>query len=144
VDVDLTIDQKESGVFRSMRRSRTYNQGVYTQSPTASFPYDMHNIRSESFDCFTYFEHPYTRNVYNEMRKVLGKDDEQYTSLLKESVPFILEQCIGIWTPLPYNYRVWWPWLKKLQWRRVSRYRRPDACFKLRLDRPGPESVDGL
>ena len=112
VNVNLEIEQKEDGVFRSMRRSRTYEEGVYTASPTSAFPYDMHNIRTESFDCFTYFEHPYTRNIYNEMRKVLAKDDEQYTSLLKESVPFILEQSIGIWLPLPKNYRMWWPWLK--------------------------------
>jgi peptide/nickel transport system substrate-binding protein len=112
VGVSLDIQQVESGVFRSMRRDRSYDCGVYAASPTALFPYDMHNIRSESFDCFSYFEHPYTREIYNEQRTYVAIDDEKYAALLKKSVPFILEECVGAWLPTPHAYRMWWPWLK--------------------------------
>jgi peptide/nickel transport system substrate-binding protein len=112
VDVTLEIEQKESGVFRSMRRDRSYDEGVYAASPTALFPYDMHNIRSESFDAFSYFEHPVTRQIYNDMRAVFARDDAEYARLLNSSVPFILEQCVGVWIPTPHTYRMWWPWLQ--------------------------------
>jgi peptide/nickel transport system substrate-binding protein len=112
VGVELEIQQMESGVARSMKRDRSYENGVYAASPTASFPYDMHSTREESFDCFSYFEHPYTRRIYNEQRLCVAKDDVKYAALLKESVPFILEMCVGVWLPTPKAYRLWWPWLQ--------------------------------
>ncbi|UCC16624.1 MAG: hypothetical protein JSU58_09705, partial [Dehalococcoidales bacterium] len=66
INVDLNIQQLEASIVGGMRRARSYEEGIYTASPTASFPYDMHNTRIESFDCFSYYEHPYTREVYEE------------------------------------------------------------------------------
>ena len=112
VGVEMDIDQAESGVYRSMRRARTYEQGIYTTCPTAAFPWKMHNIRSESFDCHSYFEHEYTRAIYDELNLYYGKDADKVAALLKESVPFTLEQCVGIWLPVPHGYRFWWPWVQ--------------------------------
>ncbi|HEY95785.1 MAG TPA: ABC transporter substrate-binding protein [Dehalococcoidia bacterium] len=112
VNVELEIQQLEGSIVGGMRRSRSYEEGIYTASPTAAFPYDMHSTRIESFDCFSYYEHPKTRAAYEEQRKYVMKDDVKYASTLKEITPFILEQCVGIWCPVPRSYRMWWPWVQ--------------------------------
>ncbi len=112
VNVTLEIQPIEISIFTGMRRSRSYDEGIYTMSPTAPFPYDMHNTRKESFDCFSYYEHPVTRAAYNEQRKYVCKDDAKYAATLKAVVPFILEQCVAIWLPVPRVYRMWWPWVQ--------------------------------
>lgn len=112
INVDLEIQQLETSIVNGMRRARSYEEGIYTASPTAAFPYDMHNTRKESFDCFSYYENPYTREVYEEERQYVMKDDVMYAAALKEAVPFILEQCVAVWCPLPRTYRMWWPWVQ--------------------------------
>jgi ABC-type transport system substrate-binding protein len=112
VNIDLDIQQLEGSIVGGMRRARSYEEGIYTASPTAAFPYDMHSTRIESFDCFSYYEHPFTRQIYNEQRMFVMKDDVAYAAKLKEAVPFILEQCVGIWCPVPRTYRMWWPWVQ--------------------------------
>ncbi len=112
VNVTLEIQPLEASIFAGMRRGRTHEEGIYTASPTAAFPYDMHNTRIESFDCFSYYEHPVTRTAYNEQRKYVCKDDATYAGILKGVVPHILDECVAIWCPLPRSYRMWWPWVQ--------------------------------
>jgi peptide/nickel transport system substrate-binding protein len=112
INVDMEIQQLETSIVNGMRRSRSYEEGIYTASPTNAFPYDMHNTRIESFDCFSYYENPYTRQIYNEQREFVMKNDAAYAAKLKEAVPFILEQCVAVWCPLPRTYRMWWPWVQ--------------------------------
>lgn len=112
VNVVLEIQQLEGSIVNGMRRARSYEEGIYTASPTAAFPYDMHNTRKESFDCFSYYENPVTRAAYEEEREYVMKDDARYAATLKAVVPFILEQCVAIWCPLPRTYRMWWPWVQ--------------------------------
>jgi peptide/nickel transport system substrate-binding protein len=112
VNVDMSIQQLEISVFNSQWRARTYDQGIYMASPTAMFPYDMHSTRIESFDDLSYYENPKTREAYEEMRTYVGLNDEKYAATLKAIEPFIIEQCVGIWVPLPQSYRLWWPWVQ--------------------------------
>ncbi len=112
VNVELEIQQLEGSIVAGMRRARSYDEGIYTGSPTAAFPYDMHNTRIESFDCFSYYENPVTRAAYEEERKYVCKDDVKYAATLKAVVPFILEQCVAIWCPVPRTFTMWWPWVQ--------------------------------
>jgi peptide/nickel transport system substrate-binding protein len=112
VNVDLDIQQLEGSIVAGMKRARSYEEGIYAAAPDASFPYDMHSTRKESFDCFSYYENPVTRAAYEEERSYVCKDDAKYAATLKAVVPFILEQCVGIWCPVPRVYRMWWPWVQ--------------------------------
>ncbi|MBN2239606.1 MAG: hypothetical protein JW712_07520 [Dehalococcoidales bacterium] len=112
IDVDMEIQALEGTVLNGIRRTRSYEQGIYTASPTAAFPYDMHSTRIESFDCFSFYENPVTRAAYNMERQYLMKNDLAYSTTLKNVTPFILEQCVGIWCPLPRTYRMWWLWVQ--------------------------------
>ena len=113
IGVDMALTVMESGARRSMGRARTYPEMNYGPVVESSFPFKMHMCRSESFDCFSYWEHPYTRALYEEAMTYVGKDDAALCKLLKEKyAPFVLENCLGIWLPAPYTYRLWWPWLQ--------------------------------
>ncbi len=113
IGVDMTLSVTELGARRSMARARTYPEMNYGGVVENAFPFKMHMVRSESFDCFSYWEHPYTRALYEEAMKYVGKDDAALCKLLKERyAPFVLENCIGVWLPGPYTYTLWWPWLQ--------------------------------
>jgi len=112
VNVTLNIDQKELTTFRSMRRARSYDNGIYDAAPTASFPYDMHSTRYENFDDLALFSSPITDQIYAEQRALLGRDDAKWAAKLQSAVPFILESCVGVWVPTPQLYRMWWPWVE--------------------------------
>ncbi|HEY96012.1 MAG TPA: ABC transporter substrate-binding protein [Dehalococcoidia bacterium] len=113
IGVDMEINVMETGARRSMGRARTYPEMNYGPVVESSFPFKMHMVRSESFDCFSYWEHPYTRGLYEKAMQYVGKDDATLCKMLKEEyAPFVLENCIGIWMPAPYTYRLWWPWVQ--------------------------------
>lgn len=112
VGVDMEIKPLETGVFASVNRMRSYDQMLYTGSPTAAFPYTMPSVIKETLDDKSYYENPRTRAVFNEVNKYFGKDDAKWTKLLKDITPFILEESVGTWMPVPHEYRMWWPWLQ--------------------------------
>ena len=115
VGVDMEIKPLEVGVFSSVNRMRTHEQMIYTGSPTAMFPYTMPSVILETLDDKSYYENPRTRAVFNEVNKYFGKDDARWMKLLKDITPFILEESVGIWLPVPHQYRMWWPWLRNYQ-----------------------------
>ncbi|MBA7647865.1 hypothetical protein ES703_55644 [subsurface metagenome] len=112
VGVDMEIKVLESGVFRSVGRGRTHEEMIYYGSPTSMFPWKMHSVRKESFDCPSYFEHEYTRAIYDELNLYYGKDADKVAELLKKSVPFELEQSAGVWMPGAHSFNMWWPWMQ--------------------------------
>jgi len=112
VDIDMEIETIESTAFRSMGRARTHEEMIYKPAPASSFPWKMHTVREESFDCPSFFEHPFTRDIYNQVNTYYGKDAAKVAELLKEAVPFELEQACAIWVPRPIVYTMWWPWLQ--------------------------------
>ncbi len=112
VGIDLEIKMLEYSVFRSVNRARTYDEIVYTGSPTAMFPSWMLHIRKESLDAKSYYDSPVTREAYNKVNKLVGKDDAQWMKIIKDVTPFTLEDCVGIWLPVPHSYTMWWPWLQ--------------------------------
>ena len=112
IGVDLEIQQLEPSSFVSLQRNRSYEEGIYAGIPTAPFPYDMKQTRVSDFDDLSYYHSTYTDQVYEDELNYLMKDDAKYASTLKAAVPYILEQCPGIWTPVPRTYLMWWPWLQ--------------------------------
>ena len=72
----------------------------------------MPSVIKETLDDKSYYENPRTRAVFDEVNKYFGKDDAKWMKLLKDITPFILEESVGIWMPVPHEYRMWWPWLQ--------------------------------
>jgi ABC-type transport system substrate-binding protein len=111
VGVDMQIQPKESGVFLSITRGRTHDEMVMKNSVDYSFPFRMLMVRQESFDNPAYFEADFTRQMYNEVSRLVGVDDATVNKDLKEVGKFSLEQAWGIWLPAPEIWDMWQPWV---------------------------------
>jgi hypothetical protein len=85
---------------------------IFKESTSRGFPYKMNEVRIENADAVSFYENERTRAAYIEINKWVGKDDAKWTQLLREIYPFIIEQAVGIWLPVPHKFRVWWPWVK--------------------------------
>jgi len=112
VNVDLEINFLENTVYRSVLRGRTYEQAILCTCPTAGFPWKMHSTRLTSLDDKAFYSNPVTDAAFAEENQYVGTDDAKWQSIVKSATPFILEECVGIWLPVPYGYRMWWPWLQ--------------------------------
>lgn len=111
VGVDMQIQPKEPGVFTSITRGRTHEEMVMKNSVDYSFPFRMLMVRKESFDNPAFFEADFTRQMYNEVSRLVGIDDATVNRDLKEVAKFSLEQAWGIWLPAPEVYDMWQPWV---------------------------------
>lgn len=112
VGIDMVIQPLESSVFRSVGRGRTHEEMITEYCVDYAFPFRLLMVRKESFDNRSYFEHPFTRQSYESINKVVGKNDAEVNKLIKEVGKFSLAQAWGIWMPAPKLYTMWWPWLQ--------------------------------
>jgi len=116
VGIDMKINVLEPGVFNSVDRGRKHEEMIMKSPKMAAHTFRMHEVRKESFDNLSFYDNPRTRAVYIEMNKLLGYDDQAWMALVKEIVPFMVEECVmGIWLPVPYAYNMWWPWVKNFR-----------------------------
>ncbi|MBN2238441.1 MAG: ABC transporter substrate-binding protein [Dehalococcoidales bacterium] len=110
VGIDMEIEPLESGAFYNISRGRGHDEMIY-KFWTNHWPARFLDVRQESFDNHAYFESTITRNWYND---IMGHyfDANYINPILKEYGSFVLEQALGIYLPVPYNYHLWWPWLQ--------------------------------
>jgi len=111
VNIDMEIKPLEPGAMQGVMAGRTHEQMIYSLF-LLSTPTNMNWVRSELQDDRAMYENPYTREVYNKVQSLIGKDEAQINQLMKDVSKFILAEVIGIMLPQTYNYTMWWPWLK--------------------------------
>lgn len=112
VGIDMVIEPLEPSVMRSVGRGRTHEEMITMFCVDYIFPFRLLMVRQESFDNRAYFEHPFTRQSYEDINSVVGKDDVEVNRLIKAVGKFSLEQAWGIWMPAPLQYTMWWPWVQ--------------------------------
>jgi peptide/nickel transport system substrate-binding protein len=112
VGIDMQIKPLEASVFRSVGRGRTHEEMITMNVVDYIFPFRLLMVRQESFDNRSFFEHPFTRQAYESINKIVGKDDAEANRIIKEVGVFSLQQAWGIWMPAKYTFTMWWPWMK--------------------------------
>ncbi len=135
VGVDMEIQPLEPGVYWSVDRGRTYEEMIYKGTKQNQFPYVYQDFRAEANDCASFFDSPETRAAYNEMNIYLGKDDDKVAQILRDITPFMVENAWGTWLPAPYQYGVWWPWVKNFENQTLPGYWNPmQICAYMWMD----------
>jgi peptide/nickel transport system substrate-binding protein len=112
IGVNLEIQQLETGVYNSVMRGRTFEQMLYKESVSRGFAYKMSETHIENGDDVAFFDSEITRKAYNEVQQYVGKDDKAWMKIVHDVYPYIVEQAIGVWLPVPHVFRVWQPWIK--------------------------------
>ena len=109
IGVDMEIDVKEGGAFFGVWMGRTHEEMILAaQKP--EHPYMFYcEIASNFWDC-SFWSDPRIDAAYADVKKYLGVNDAEIVRLLRETSPIILENCWGVFMPIPYNYMLWWPW----------------------------------
>ncbi len=112
VGIDLELKVYETGVWRNMKRGRTFPEMLYNPNATSWMPHYMFEMRPETADCPSFWDSPETRAVYKIIQDNLGIDDAKWSQAVKGITSFVIESSFGIWMPIPYRYSLWQPWLK--------------------------------
>jgi peptide/nickel transport system substrate-binding protein len=113
IGVDMEIKPLEASVFTSVMRGKSHEQMIFF--PIALLPQSQSNFRIEHGDDFAYWEHPHTREAYNQIVQYIGRDDDKWITAIKDVIPFILEEAIGVWLPPKVGYTIWQPWVQNYQ-----------------------------
>jgi peptide/nickel transport system substrate-binding protein len=112
VGIDMEIKPLEPSVMRSVGRGRTHEEMITMFCVDYIFPFRLLMVRHESFDNRAYFEHPFTRQSYEDINRVVGKNDTEVNRLIKAVGKFSVEQAWAIWMPAQYTFTMWWPWVQ--------------------------------
>jgi len=111
IGVELEIDVRETGAFVSISQRKTYTQ-MFVDSVSACNPWKFDRTTSEKpMYNYSMVKDP---KVDEAFLAVTGAylDEPNRRRLMKEIVPYLLEQCFFIVPPSPYVYTFWQPWLK--------------------------------
>ena len=115
VGIDMELQVLEGSVFNGVNRGRTHEEMIYKETKMAAMPWHMFEVRNDNADGVAFYEHPRTREVYNIIGMNLGKNDDVWIKALHDIVPFMIEECWGIYLPVPKTYTVWWPWMQNFR-----------------------------
>ena len=111
IGVDMQINMLDTGVYSSVSLGRTFPEMIYSIY-SIMYPYKMLAVRSETTNDPAFFESQQTRDAYNQINAVIGKDPTKVNQIIKGISPFMLEQATGVMLPQQYNYTLWWPWVR--------------------------------
>ena len=112
IGVDLEIDVKEYGVFRSMAHGGKHEQMVmwYLSSvaPARFLQYRVGNIQN-----FSMINDPTVEKVYDVVKQNYMFDQDAVNKALNDWYPYEKDQCWYIETPGPILEIMWQPWVKQ-------------------------------
>jgi peptide/nickel transport system substrate-binding protein len=113
VGVDVELQPREMGVYSSIGYSRAYEH-MYLAFLTGATQYpaclDLALLKGPA-SVFNVND-PVIETARQEIQKHVIIDMAGADRLYQELVPYILEQAYSIPRPSPYQYTLWWPWLK--------------------------------
>jgi len=113
IGVDLEIDVVESGAFNSIGQKRAHEEMISTSTYQTTFPARMLIWDPESQYNRAMFDHEITTGAFNNIKTALDTQNVgEINRILKEILPFQLEQCAYIIFPAVESYRMWQPWVK--------------------------------
>ena len=128
IGVDLTLDVKEAGVFRGIQLGRTHEEmivndisGRYVQVMDPWLPGGWQNG--------TFIDTPETKEHIDTVLADFSSLDKLGTAYAKFT-PYILDMAGTVNPPGPYQFALWWPWLRDFngefsvgQWNRHEAYK---------------------
>ncbi|MFC1949397.1 ABC transporter substrate-binding protein [Chloroflexota bacterium] len=112
VGITMNIQPVESGAYNSYYWGHTHEQMMYAQAKGCWAPYEMLMTKPGMGENFAIIDDPYFLDVQAVIGSSLVKDPDYYFETLKAAGVYELSLAWGIFTPAPYQYNFWWPWLK--------------------------------
>lgn len=124
VGVDMQIDARDNTVYTTIANNRSNDEMIARTTTMFSLPYMMHDMRADSSGDASYWEDAQSLAAYQTMMNTLGRDDSKWVKALRDAMPDMLDNAWGIFLPIPYNYNIWWPWVKNFHGETSTGYAR--------------------
>ena len=108
----MEIVPHEPSIYNGIVTARTQDEMVVRNTVMYFLPFMVHEVRADSAGDASYWQDEQSLAVWATINENLGRNDAAWVSALKNVTPHLIEESWGIWTPVPYIYHMWWPWLK--------------------------------
>jgi len=110
IGVDLELDVKEYGAMASIRVKKSYDQ-MYMWGAQNTIPFRFVESRPGSVLNLSMIDDAKMNEAYEEIQAA-WLDESKQAELMKEIMPYILDQCYELQFPVAATYSFWWPWVK--------------------------------
>lgn len=114
IGVTLEIEPVETGAYNSYWASRTFPDFLYGLQPSSGTYVRMLAIRGTSVGAnLSFVDDPRVNEAKDKMWEAFAIGNQsEVDRVFKDLMPYVIEQCWAIQSPVPYVHTVWWPWLK--------------------------------
>ena len=114
VGVDLELDVKEMGVYRSITSKRSHEHMVFKNMRPMGGLYTAMNYWGDSHTNAAYVDDPYVDYMRSKMQTSIAKTGAtaEADQIHRELMTYILDQAWVIPTPDPPRWNFWAPWIK--------------------------------
>jgi len=111
IGVDLELQVKEVGVYRSIMVGRTHEQMIMAEAPNGA-NFKLLSFRPESYFNWSMVDDSRCNEAWRKIAPQVVRNWPEVMRILRELIPYALEQAWSIQTPTPYFYTMWQPWVK--------------------------------
>ncbi len=110
IGVNLELDVKEYAVFSSMGASKTYKQ-MYMWGANNTIPFRFVETRPGSVLNRSMVDDPKLNQAFTDITAA-WPDEAKQRQLMKEILPYVLDQAYELQFPVAPYYSFWQPWVK--------------------------------
>ena len=110
VGIDMELGVVEGGAFQGLQNSREYEL-IFAMAGIWA-PFEMLNTKLGMSLCVRNTPDTYYDKVAEDIGTYIISDPAKYIQSVKEAGIYELASAWGIWTPRPWQYNMWWPWVK--------------------------------
>jgi len=113
VGVDVTLDVKESGAWRTILRKKTHEALAYHAQGPVSMWYTGISLMGDGPANASMIDDPVINEGMSKIRVALvTKGEAAGMAMYKEMLKYVLDQAFTIPAPSGFGSHFWWPWLK--------------------------------
>jgi len=113
IGIDLKINVKEYGIYRSMATGGTFEKGVVGTFAVIAAPFKLVEIKYPSTSNYARWYDDGFMELHTKVwsMDMIGKLDEKI-AVGREMNLYVIPKAVGIGLPFNNAYRAWWPWVK--------------------------------
>jgi peptide/nickel transport system substrate-binding protein len=112
VDVELELNVMEMGGLASTLATKKHKAiAALGLSPVGTY-FDAGDFTGTGITNVSCIDDPLVNKTFEDVRRVMVSDEKAAMRLVKELMPYFLEQAFALPRPVAPSFNFWWPWIK--------------------------------
>ncbi|MFC2056997.1 ABC transporter substrate-binding protein [Chloroflexota bacterium] len=112
VGIDCELRLLEPGAYATKRNNKDFDQMLAGMNPKAQWVYTGSLIHGTGVQNLSEIDDPVVNEIMLKVNSAVITDRAEANRLMKELMKHVLDQAWAIPKVSPYQYTVWWPWMK--------------------------------